>query len=88
MRGVAVCNVDTAGGVIKTGSNVTVTFNGQPLAVVGCEVAPHGNGPHQGAVMVQGNPAITINGIPVCFQGDRASCGDTATGQPLLSVTP
>lgn len=82
MAGISVCNIDTAGGVIKPGPNTKVFYFGNPVAVVGCEVAPHGPGTHQGAVMVTGSAKVFISGIPVCMAGSLASCGDQATGRP------
>ena len=87
MPGVAVCGIDTAGGIIQVGPNTGVTYNGSPLAVVGCQIVSHGPGSHQGAAMVQGSVGLFINGIPVCFTGCRASCGDVATGRPNLTVS-
>jgi len=87
MPGISVCNLDTAGGIIKPGPNQKVFYNGNPLAVVGCEVAPHGSGPHQGAVMITGSSKVFVSGIPVCMAGSRASCGDVATGRPNLTTS-
>lgn len=87
MPGIAVCNLDTAGGIIQPGPNVGVLYNGQPIAVVGCTVVDHGSGPHKTAVMQTGSVGLSINGIPVCFAGSRASCNDVATGRPNFTVS-
>jgi uncharacterized Zn-binding protein involved in type VI secretion len=87
MPGIAVCNMDSAGGMIRTGPNVGVTYNGQPLAVVGCPVEDHGSGQHRSATMIQGSVGLAINGLPVCYAGSRASCNDVATGRPNLTVS-
>lgn len=87
MPGISVCNMNSAGGLILPGPNEKVFFHGQPLAVVGCPVQSHGNGPHQGARMVTGSSKVFINGIPVCMAGSLASCGDQADGQPNLTTT-
>lgn len=87
MPGVSVCNMDSAGGIIKPGPNVKVFYKGQPLAVVGCEVTGHGSGSHAAAVMIQGSNKLFINGIPVCIAGSLASCGDRATGRPDLTTS-
>lgn len=86
MAGIAVCNLNSAGGTILPGPNRKVFYNDQPLAVVGCPVAPHGNNPHNSAVMITGNAKVTIDGIPVCVAGSLASCGHTANGQANLSI--
>lgn len=82
MPGISRVGIDTAGGTIKGGKQVIATINGAFIAVVGDEVEPHGKGPHGGAVMVQGSAVFTINGIPVCLAGHKASCDDVATGDP------
>jgi uncharacterized Zn-binding protein involved in type VI secretion len=85
MPGVAVCNIDSAGGIIKPGPNVTIFYKGNPVAVVGCEVNGHGSGSHASAVMIQGSSKVFIKGIPIVLAGDLASCGDRATGRPDLT---
>lgn len=85
MPGISVCNVDTAGGIILPGPNAKVFYKGNPLAVVGCAVAPHGE--HDRAVIETGSSKVFIGGISVCMQGSRASCGHTATGRPDLTTT-
>lgn len=87
MTGISVCNVNSAGGIIRVGPNTTVNWYGNPLAVVGCPVAPHGPGTHQGAVMETGSAKVFYKGIPVCMAGSRASCGDEANGQANLTTT-
>uniref|UniRef100_A0AAU8KW82 Phospholipase n=1 Tax=Pseudomonas phage vB_PaeM_FBPa36 TaxID=3231237 RepID=A0AAU8KW82_9VIRU len=85
MPGIAVCNMDSAGGVILPGPNVKCFYKGQPFAVIGCAVAGHGRTPHDSARMIQGSVKMAITGIPVCLQGSMASCGHTATGRPNLT---
>lgn len=81
MAGISRIGIDTAGGII-TGPPMaaTVLVNGAPAAVLGSLVAPHGTGPHAAASMIQGSATVFANGLPVCRDGDAASCGDTATG--------
>lgn len=85
MPGIAVCNIDTAGGLILPGPNTKVFFHQQPLAVVGCPVAPHGGGSHLAAIMIQGSGKVSISSIPVVLAGDKSSCDHEATGQPTLT---
>jgi uncharacterized Zn-binding protein involved in type VI secretion len=85
MPGISVCNVDTAGGTILPGPNAIVYYKGNPLAVVGCPVAPHDT--HDRAVMETGSTKVFIGGIAVCMAGSRASCGHTATGRPDLTTS-
>lgn len=80
MPGVSRITADTAGGAIIGALVPTVLVNGQPIAVIGAAVAPHGDGPHAGPVMAQGSSTVTAGGIPVCRAGDQASCGHPATG--------
>lgn len=87
MAGVAVCNLNSAGGTILPGPNTTVFFKGNPLAVVGCPVASHGRSPHDSPVMVSGNSKVRIKGISVCVEGSMASCGHAANGQSNLTIT-
>lgn len=79
--GVSRVGLDTAGGlIIGPPLAPTVFVNGAPIVVVGTVVAPHGTGPHAAAVMVGGSATVYAGGLPVCRDGDAASCGDTATG--------
>lgn len=87
MPGISVCNIDTAGGIIKPGPNTTVLYKGNPLAVVGCEVVGHGSGSHAAAVMITGSAKVFYKGIPVCMAGSRASCNDVATGRPNITTS-
>ena len=82
MPGISRVGIDTAGGVIKGGGQAIATINGALIAVVGDKVEPHGKGTHGDAEMVQGSAVFTINGIPVVLAGMKASCDDTATGDP------
>ena len=86
-KGLTVCNVDSAGGTIRA-LQTSWTFNGDPIAVVGCPVDAHAPCPlipiHCGASMAEGQSTITHNGIPVCFEGHAASCGHPATGRTSI----
>lgn len=79
MSGVARVGIDAAGGVILGGRQNFVYCNGALVSVVGDAVAGHGPGVHAGPTMAQGSSSVFINGIPVCRQGDLATCGDAAT---------
>lgn len=85
MPGISVCNIDTAGGIILPGAQTKVFYKGQQVAVVGSPVSPHPG--HIGAVMIQGSSKVNIMGIPVVFEGCRASCDHTATGRPDFTTT-
>lgn len=63
---------------------------GVPVALLGhqhvCPIHSHVGGP-----IIQGDPALTVNGIPVALVGHKCICAvggpDTiATGSPLLTV--
>lgn len=85
----SVCNVDTAGGLIRP-LQTGITIDGNPWAVVGSPVDPHSpcevpDPPHCAAVMAEG-VGVTINGINVCVAGNAASCGHPATGSGFLVI--
>ena len=71
---------DTAGGVITGVLAPTVYINGKHVAVVGAVVASHGSAPHASPVMVGHSSTVFANGLPVCRDGDAASCGHLANG--------
>lgn len=77
---------DTAGGILIGGGNHHVYCNGTLVTVLGDLVAPHGPGIHAGPVMAQASSTVFINGIPICRQGDQATCGHPATGSPNVSA--
>lgn len=86
MPGVARVGQDTAGGVLLNGGNSTVFVNGSPGAVLGTQVSGHGDAPHSGPSMITASSTVFFNGIPVCRQGDAASCGHTSTGSGNVSA--
>lgn len=86
MTGVARVNQDVAGGVITGNLAPTVFVNNKPIAVKGAEITPHGDAPHDAAVMVGSSSTVFANNIPVCRDGDAASCGDTASGSSNVNA--
>jgi uncharacterized Zn-binding protein involved in type VI secretion len=86
-RGVAVKDLDTAGGKQLAGGQTLVTINGKPIVLQGDPVAGHGDSPHNSPTMVEGSSLFKINGIPVVLDGHKASCGHTSTGRPLVTVS-
>ncbi|MEE2635515.1 MAG: PAAR domain-containing protein [Pseudomonadota bacterium] len=80
MPGVARISQDAAGGTLIGVLAPTVFVNGTNIAVLGCAVAGHGFPPHDAPVMVSASGTVFAGGIPVCRQGDSASCGHFATG--------
>jgi len=87
MPNITVTQVDSAGGTIQGGGQSFVRFNGNPIAVLGDAVAGHGKSPHSGPTMAQGSSFFKINGIPVCFQGNVATCGHSASGQAGMNIS-
>jgi len=79
MPGVTRKTIDFAGGALKEGSP-NVFVNGKEAVRVGDEVTPHGDSPHNSAVMSEGSSTVFVNGIALCRAGDAASCGDNASG--------
>lgn len=85
MPGISVCGLDNAGGgVLLPNIQQRFTYKGNPVAVVGTEVAPHPG--HVKAVMIQGSGRMTFMGIPVVYAGCKASCEHTSTGQANFIV--
>lgn len=80
MPGIARVGQDVAGGTILNGGNGSVFANGTLVAVRGSTVAGHGSPPHSAAIMVGASGTVFAQSIPVCRQGDSASCGHVATG--------
>lgn len=81
MPGISRVGVDSAGGTIVGNLAPTVFVNGAPIVVQGAAVTPHGLPPHSPQpVMVGHSSTVFACGIPVCRQGDAASCGHPATG--------
>lgn len=65
----------TGGGRVVSGSSHMI-FNGIGVARLGDPVDCPKKG-HSKAVIVQGHPTFTDNGIPVAFDGYKCSCGCT-----------
>lgn len=86
MTGAARVNIDTAGGTIIGNLAPTIFVNGVPVAVLGANVAGHGDPPHAAPVMVQASPNVFANNIAVCREGDQASCGHSATGSSNVFI--
>lgn len=89
-RGIVKTGVDTAGGIIRPQQDY-VTIEGAPVGEVGCPVDAHD--PcwvpivvHCNAVMAEGAPDITIDGVAVCFEDHEASCGHLATGRDWITM--
>lgn len=61
---------DTCGGAVLAPPQTTVYANGALWAVIGTPIAPHGDSPHDSAVMSGGSSTVFIEGIAVCRQGD------------------
>lgn len=80
MPGIARINQDSAGGTIVGNLAPTVFVNNQPVAVKGADVAGHGLPPHSSPVMNGASSTVFANNIPVCREGDAATCGHTSSG--------
>jgi uncharacterized Zn-binding protein involved in type VI secretion len=86
MPGISRATQDTAGGTITGILAPTVFINGKPVACLGATVASHGGGTHANATMVEASTKVYANGIRVCRAGDKASCGDPATGSSNVNA--
>lgn len=80
MPGVSRVNQDKAGGTIVGNLAPTVFVDNKPIAVLHAKVAGHGDSPHDNPRMAEASPNVYANNIPVCRQGDSASCGHNASG--------
>ncbi len=80
MPGVSRVGVDTAGGTIIEALAPSVFINNANAVVLGCAVQGHGPAPHGAPVMAESSSTVFAEGIGVCRQGDKASCGHPATG--------
>jgi uncharacterized Zn-binding protein involved in type VI secretion len=87
MPGIARATQDTAGGLITGILAPTVFVNGKPVACLGATVAGHGTGAHANPTMVEASSKVYANGIGVCRAGDKASCGDAATGSSNVNAS-
>jgi len=71
---------DVAGGPLIQGSP-NVFVENDPAVRIGDAVAGHGDdGPHAAPVMATGSSTVFVNGIPLCREGDIATCGHPASG--------
>lgn len=80
MPGVSRVEADSAGGAIIGILAPTVFVNGKPIAVQGAAVAGHGLPPHSSPVMAGHSSTVFACGIPICREGDAATCGHAASG--------
>jgi uncharacterized Zn-binding protein involved in type VI secretion len=80
MPGVSRVSQDSAGGTIIGILAPTVFVNGTNIVCEGAQVTPHGLGYHASPVMEEHSPNVYANQIPICRQGDVATCDDPATG--------
>lgn len=79
MPGVTRQGIDSAGGLLLTGSN-DVFANSSAIVRVGDVVQSHGDSPHDSAVMVTGSSTVFCNSIALCKAGDIASCSHPSSG--------
>ncbi|MDB5773459.1 MAG: hypothetical protein JWM42_3833 [Burkholderia sp.] len=82
MRGVIRMGDPTShGGMVVTATG-RATVNGIQVARQGdaCTCPIKG---HSGCMIAEGEPTVTIDGIPIAFEGHKTSCGAT-----LISTIP
>lgn len=75
MTGAARTSVDSAGGLITSGSD-NVFVDGSKLARVDDTIQSHGIGAHSSATIKTGSTGVFCNFKAVARQGDPATCGD------------
>lgn len=81
--GVAVKALDSAGGAQLAGGQSWFQVEGQFVVLLGDPVTPHAPPvfPHTAPVMAEASDWMTIDGAPVCREGNAASCGHLSTGR-------
>ena len=91
MPKVVMNNIDSVNGGLQTiPVQNFVRVNGQLMVVVGWKGKSHSPCPKPAIhcagnwSMIEGSSIVFINGIPVCRQGDHASCGHVTTGTPQI----
>lgn len=86
MPGVSITTKDKAGGTVLP-KQTWFKIDGAPASIIGCPVVPHGPPPHSPPPkMVQGASWFTIDGIPICRKGHKASCGHPTTGHDWFDI--
>ena len=89
MPGVAVQDLDAAGGAQLGESNTAFRIGGKNIVSVGDRVASHGDVPHSPTPsMIEGEDWYRINGAPVCRDGNLASCGHATSGRDWFKLFP
>ena len=84
--GIAVRQLDAAGGAQLAGGQSFFKVSGQPVIVLGDPLAAHGEGLHATPVMHEGSGWLRLNGTPVCREGHRATCGHPSSGRPWFRI--
>lgn len=88
--GLAVKALDRAAGDQLAGGQTLVTVEEDgltyPVVILGDPVTGHGAEPHSGPVMAEACDWLTIDGIGVCREGHRATCGHDTTGRLWIQV--
>jgi uncharacterized Zn-binding protein involved in type VI secretion len=85
MPGVCRAYIDSAGGIILVGDS-SVIVEGQPIVVEGNPVSGHDKNEHSNPTMMNGNPRVVVNGVPVCTESSVASCGHTPSGSGRVVI--
>lgn len=67
-------------GALLGNISAQVEINGRIPGVVGTRATPHGKAPHTNSVITQGNPLVTVGGIPLAYSGSATTCGDPVSG--------
>ena len=88
MPGASRVGTDRAGGTITGGGQGSVWVDGALWAVRGDAVASHPPCPrvrvHCAPTMAEASATVFAGGIPVCREGDAATCGHAATGSSTV----
>lgn len=88
IRGITVLTLDVAGGNQLTSPQDFWFVEDELVQLIGGTVESHGPPPHSPPPeMVTGSDWMFINDIPVCREGDLASCRHSTSGRPWWFIT-
>lgn len=85
-KGIVVKALDSAGGVQLAGGQNFFQVDGQDVVLLGDPVQGHGLQPHASPVMAEASNWISLDGVPVCQEGHKATCGHASTGRSWFTL--
>lgn len=84
---VSLVGIDTAGGgLVISSPQDFVTVDGVLVACIGSQIADHGSGGHNSALVAEGSSFVSIDGMVVAFALALASCGHSLSGSAHVTI--